>query len=118
MTGPSGLREPRGSVRSRRGRADYALSADQADRAKRIRFTAIGNNRIECLTSYGRYVIENTYDGVQPVRARRNGSLILYGMCKTELEARLAVAADIARRKAIDNTAEAAYISDIETDPE
>lgn len=103
---------------ARRGRYDYAVLAEQSARAKRIRFTAIGNNRIECVTEYGRYVIENTYDGVQPVRARRNGSLILYGMCKTELEARLAVAADIARRKAIDNAAKAAYIPDIETDPE
>lgn len=109
---------PYSAPRPRRGRADYANRAEKADQARRIRFTAVGRNRIECQTPYGRYVIENTYDGPQPVRARRNGSLILYGMCKTEMDAKIAIATDIERRKSIDNAAEAAYIPDIETDPE
>lgn len=93
--------QPRGTSKPRISREEYKEIARQQERAKRLVFRAAGESRIAADTEVGRYVIENTYDGPQPVRARRNGTLIRDGMCKTELSARLAIQEDISRRRKV-----------------
>jgi hypothetical protein len=98
------LRGPKGLSAPRRGRADYAVAAEARDTARRIKFERLSPYRLEAYSNVGWYILENTCDGPQPWRARRNGSLIMNGMCRTEIDARLAVSADLAKRRAAQAT--------------
>lgn len=99
MTLPNYRAVPHGKPRTRNTREEAIRLKARVAGAKAITFAKIDEALWQHESFYGKYIIENTFDGPLRWRARRNGTLIKGGMVDSMDAAKAAVNDDIARRR-------------------